>query len=268
MGTESKFENNTLTIRYVEDIAEDRKKIIKIYKENSFIFARVIKTLKNIDLKLFNLLYYYIQKEVRQHEEPPLFDIKLTIEQRVIKEKLGLTSKEWKRDLIGAVKRLHAKNIELKDYKHPISGDLIKWAEINVIGSPKLIKPNKTGRNDIFVFTVSDIVVISTWRKIRYTHLDLNSIMNFTSIHSIKFYEYLMAIIQYYKSQNNFKKEIEFSFLELKEIFESNEKYLSNLVTKTFKKKVYDEVNSVIPFEYEVFSRDRVVLVKLKEELQ
>ena len=91
--------------------------------------------------------------------------------------------------------------------------------------------------------------------------------MNFTSIHSIKFYEYLMAIIQYYKSQNNFKKEIEFSFLELKEIFESNEKYLSNLVMKTFKKKVYDEVNSVIPFEYEVFSRDRVVLVRLKEEL-
>ena len=136
-----------------------------------------------------------------------------------------------------------------------------------MIGSPKLIKPNKTGRNDIFVFTVSDIVVISTWRKIRYTHLDLNSIMNFTSIHSIKFYEYLMAIIQYYKSQNNFKKEIEFSFLELKEIFESNEKYLSNLVTKTFKKKVYDEVNSVIPFEYEVFSRDRVVLVRLKEGL-
>ena len=126
MGTESKFENNTLTIRYVEDIAEDRKKIIKIYKENSFIFARVIKTLKNIDLKLFNLLYYYIQKEVRQHEEAPLFDIKLTIEQKVIKEKLGLTSKEWKRDLIGAVKRLHAKNIELKDYKHPISGNLIK----------------------------------------------------------------------------------------------------------------------------------------------
>jgi len=82
MGTESKFENNTLTICYIED----RKKIIKIYKENSFIFARVIQTLKNIDLKLFNLLYYYIQKEVRQHEEPPLFDIKLTIEQRVIKE--------------------------------------------------------------------------------------------------------------------------------------------------------------------------------------
>jgi len=74
-----------------------------------------------------------------------------------------------------------------------------------------------------------------------------------------------MAIIQYYKSQNNFKKEIAFSFLELKEIFESNEKYLSNLVTKTFKKKVYYEVNSVIPFEYEVFSRDRVVLVRLKD---
>ena len=48
MGTQSKFENNTLTIRYVEDIAEDRKKIIKIYKENSFIFARVIKNLKNL----------------------------------------------------------------------------------------------------------------------------------------------------------------------------------------------------------------------------
>ena len=95
MGTQSKFENNTLTIRYVEDIAEERKKIIKIYKENSFIFARVIKNLKNLDLKLFNLLYYYIQKEVRQNEEPPLFDIKLTIEQRVLKEKLGLTSKEW-----------------------------------------------------------------------------------------------------------------------------------------------------------------------------
>ena len=265
MATQSKFENGTLYITYKEDIAEDRKKIIKIYKENSFIFARVIKNLKNIDLKLFNIIYYYIQKEVRQNEKAPLFDIKVTIEQKVLKEKLGLTSKEWKRDLIGSVKRLHRKNIELKNYKHPITGDLLKWAEINVIGSPKLIKPNKTGRNDIFVFTVSDIVVISTWRKIRYTHLDLNSILNFTSIHSIKFYEYLTAIIQYYKNSNNPKKEIDFGFLELKEIFESNEKYLSNLVNKTFKKKVYEEVNLVIPFEYEVFSRDRIVTVYLKD---
>jgi len=265
MGTETKFENRTLYISYKEDIAEDRKKIIKIYKENSFIFARVIKNLKNLDLKLFNILYYYIQKEVRQHEEPPLFDIKITIEQKVLKEKLNLTSKEWKRDLLSSVKRLHTKHIHLKDYRNPYTGDLIKWAEINIISSPKLIKPNKTGRNDIFVFTISDIVVISTWRKIRYTHLDLNKILNFTSIHSIKFYEYLIAIIEYYKNKNDHKEEIDFSFLELKEIFESNEKYLSNLINKTFKKKVYEEVNSIIPFEYEVFSRDRKITVYLKD---
>ena len=86
--------------------------------------------------------------------------------------------------------------------------------------------------------------------------------MSFTSIHSIKFYEYLTAIIQYYRSKNDNKKEIDFSFLELKEIFESNEKYLSNLVNKTFKKKVYEEVNSIIPFEYEVFSRERGVEIE------
>jgi predicted RNA-binding protein with EMAP domain len=267
MGTETKFKNGTLYISYKENIPEDRQKIIKIYKENSFIFAKVIKNLKNIDLKLFNILYYYIQKEVRQHNEPPLFDIKITIEQKVLKEKLNLTSKEWKRDLLSSIKRLHKKHITLKDYRHPYSGDLIKWADINIISSPKLVKPNKTGRNDIFIFTISDIVVISTWRKIRYTHLDLNKILNFTSIHSIKFYEYLTAIIQYYQNKNQYKQEINFSFLELKEIFESNEKYLSNLVNKTFKKKVYDEVSKIIPFRYEVFSKDKIITIYLEEIL-
>ena len=47
MGTESKFENRTLYISYKEDIAEDRKKIIKIYKENSFTHVTLIKRLKN-----------------------------------------------------------------------------------------------------------------------------------------------------------------------------------------------------------------------------
>lgn len=253
----------------VEQINEDRQQALKIYKENALIFGTDAKssiTLEAVDLHLFNLIYKITQDKVRQCKEPPKKHLTISIEQKIIVDYLwGTNTKNhnWKKYIEKSLLRLSNYKRILRDYIHPDLGH-IKFFEMSLIALPKITKNNKdkSGRNDFIECVVPDLIVNSAWRKIKYTHLDLDKITLLKSKFSISLFEYISAIKQYKNSKNDFINELDISLAELQLIFsKQNVSSLSRLLQVTkFKSVVIPELQKLYPnLEYETFSKDKKI---------
>jgi hypothetical protein len=259
-----KLEEVNGVVQVTLDPIGERHDVIKYYKENALIFGEAQSDIKltDMDLKLFDLFYKVTQDKVRQEKEPPIRHLMLDINQSVIKEYLKLNRNDWKQDIKDSLIRLSKVQYIIRNYVHPDLGR-IEFYIMNLLAFPKMKKIDNTGRNDVLSVVIPDLIVLSSWRKLKYTHLQLEVINKFTSKHTIRLYQYIQAIRQYQENKNRFDNKISINFEELKIIFEKPKaQYLSKLLQSIkFDTIIMRELQKEYKCWYDVHNRDRMIYI-------
>lgn len=278
-------ETESGSVKVELDLDEERKELLKIYKENALIKGYAEKralSLTALDFKLFNLICKFVQDEVRvwgknsderAKTTPPKKHMGLEINQNVIAELLELNKDKynnWKRDIEKSLTRLSNESFILRNY---IDRDLghLEFYKVNLIAFPKLKKIDDTGKNDILSVFVPDVIVLSCWRQQKYTPLVLNNINKLNSKYALRLYEYIEMIKNYKQNKGeNEVKYLDISFEELRFIFNKPKaKYISMLFQNVrFDEIVMPELNKILNCDYEIFAKDKKITLNFTKSFE
>ena len=114
----------------LDPLSDERKELLKLYKENSLIKGYTEKSEYNLtalDYKFFDLIYkltgdkvrFWGKDEKQRTKTIPNEHLKLEISQNVVAELLGLKKDKynnWKRDIEKSLTRLSKQSFVLRDY--------------------------------------------------------------------------------------------------------------------------------------------------------
>ena len=194
----------------LDPLSDERKELLKLYKENSLIKGYTEKSEYNLtalDYKLFDLIYkltgdkvrFWGKDEKQRAKTIPNQHLKLEISQNVVAELLELKKDKynnWKKDIEKSLTRLSKQSFILRDYVDKDLGHL-EFYRVTLIALPKMKKIDESGRNDIVEIIVPDIIVLSAWRAWKYTPLILNEINKINSKYALRLFEYIKMIESY-----------------------------------------------------------------------
>ena len=265
----------------LDPLSDERKELLKLYKENSLIKGYTEKSEYNLtalDYKLFDLIYkltgdkvrFWGKDEKQRAKTIPNQHLKLEISQNVVAELLELKKDKnntWKRDIEKSLTRLSKQSFILRDYVDKDLGHL-EFYRVTLIALPKMKKIDESGKNDIIEIIVPDIIVLSAWRAWKYTPLILNEINKVNSKYALRLFEYI-KMIESYQIKNLGIKKLDFldiCFDELRFIFDKPKvKNISTLFQSIrFEKVVMPELNKILMCDYEYFKKDKKITLNFK----
>ena len=262
-------------------LSDERKELLKLYKENSLIKGYTEKSEYNLtalDYKFFDLIYkltgdkvrFWGKDEKQRAKTIPNQHLKLEISQNVVAELLELKRDKynnWKKDIEKSLTRLSKQSFILRDYVDRDLGHL-EFYRVTLIALPKMKKIDESGKNDIIEIIVPDIIVLSAWRAWKYTPLILNEINKINSKYALRLFEYI-KMIENYQIKNLGIKKLDFldiCFDELRFIFDKPKvKNISTLFQSIrFEKVVMPELNKILMCDYEYFKKDKKITLNFK----
>lgn len=251
----------------------NNKEYVKLLKANSIIRGRVVSDnnkmkLNVYDLKVLNFLLKTLQECIKNEGKPKDFTtliIPMEIFKRVVDD-----SKNWRTNFIKATEKLEKIAFELNNYKNWDKDEFVYWQKTRLVINPKFYTKNKERINAYCKISFPQELTIACWQKTDYTHLDFKTINTFKSKYALRFYESLIAKIQYFTNYNNYKTEYDFRQKELENIFELDLSVLPNgfkffLENRVdFFNTIVNDLKTKINFTYEIYSKDRIITFKIE----
>ncbi len=229
---------------------KDTRQMENIYKKQDLIFSKMPNDITELELKLINVLYKVVQNSVLRNKEMPSGDKWFKVELSYLRENMALSFDSNYNTLIKtAIRKIADRSIELHNFVHPANGKVYDWFLVKIIKDSNIEKKYKNFINIQF----SELFIITCWRKVKYTTLDINVVNSFKSKYSIRLYEVL-------KTFSKFRTEVDMNLEFLNTIFLKKEnKYLSKIVDILERHKVAEEVFKKLPFKYEAYKKDKKI---------
>ena len=129
-------------------------------------------------------------------------------------------AKNWRTNFIKSVEKLENIAFELNNYRDWEKDEFIIWQKTRLVITPNFKTKGEERKKATCEISFAKELATACWQKTDYTHLDFKTLNSFTSKYAIRFYEALVAKIQYYTNSNNYKTEYDFKQEELEGIFD------------------------------------------------
>ena len=228
-----------------------------------------ITILNEFDFDLLNVMYYNTQQnlftydtiEYPNHKKRGFFV-------KDIKKELKINSNAYIEMIKSSLNRIYNVEINLKDYKDPISGRIYEWKKTRIISS---IAKFKNSDNEFEIEFTDDFIAsimrhpkpkqIKEARIGNFTPIDISETRGIKSKYGKRLYEYLKSLKG--KGMRNY---VVMDMEALNRLYGTNHKQLYRLVEIT--KRIYDKVNEKFPFTYEIYKSDKKICFKFgKKEM-
>ncbi len=248
---------------------------IKLLKANSVIRGKVVADKRGLkiniyDLKVLNFLLKTLQECVKKDTQPVKFTtlvIPLELFKRVVDD-----AKNWRTNFIKSVEKLEYIAFELNNYRDWEKNEFIIWQKTRLVITPNFKTKGEERKKATCEISFAKELATACWQKTDYTHLDFKTLNSFTSKYAIRFYEALVAKIQYYTNSNNYKTEYDFKQEELEGIFDVKlssipigfKNFLDNKIH--FDDVVIPDLQGKLQFDYEIHGKDKIITFKFQKD--
>jgi len=181
-------------------------------------------------------------------------------------------AKNWRTNFIKSVEKLEYIAFELNNYRDWEKDEFIIWQKTRLVITPNFKTEGEECKKATCEISFAKELAAACWQKTDYTHLDFKMLNSFTSKYAIRFYEALVAKIQYYTNSNNYKTEYDFKQDELEGIFYMKlssvpigfKNFLDNKIH--FDDVVIPDLQSKLHFDYEIHSKDKIITFKFQKD--